>query len=141
MSPLAMHQLPHCSPGGRGSRYTSKLGRQFGRQGGLDPWHRGSAMAPSRHQWQQAGVSGSSTALRMRFATMTPSLEKTEEHHMSYQGGTHKPSHHIERRFIAGSTNRRAAYEPGTRVLIRTAAGTPNPYAGRMGEVVESLRM
>jgi hypothetical protein len=60
---------------------------------------------------------------------------------MAYQGGTHKPSHHIERRFINGRARRAAAFEPGTRVIVRTASGAPNPFAGRMGEVVESLRM
>ena len=60
---------------------------------------------------------------------------------MAYQGGTHKPPHHIERRFIGGRAQRAGAYEPGTRVIVRTAMGAPNPYTGRMGEVVESLRM
>jgi hypothetical protein len=60
---------------------------------------------------------------------------------MAYQGGTHKPSHHIERQFISGRTPRATAYESGTRVLVRTMPGAPNPYVGRTGEVVEALRM
>lgn len=60
---------------------------------------------------------------------------------MEYYSGTHKPSHHIERQFIGGRGRRAAAYEPGTRVIVRTTPGAPNPYAGRTGEVVESLRM
>jgi hypothetical protein len=60
---------------------------------------------------------------------------------MAYQGGTHKPSHHIERQFVSGRSQRAGAYEAGTRVIVRTAPGVPNPYAGRTGEVVESLRM
>jgi hypothetical protein len=60
---------------------------------------------------------------------------------VSYQGGTHKPSHHIERQFIDGRARRVGQYEPGTRVIVRTVPGAPNPYAGRTGEVVEGLRM
>jgi hypothetical protein len=60
---------------------------------------------------------------------------------MSYQGGTHKPSHHIERQFISGQKPRGTRHEPGTRVVIHTVSGAPNPYAGRTGEIVEALRM
>ncbi len=58
---------------------------------------------------------------------------------MTYQGGTHKPMHHVERRFIAGGGRRAAALAAGTRVLVRAAPDVPNPYAGRMGEIVESV--
>ena len=56
---------------------------------------------------------------------------------MAYQGGTHKPMRHIERRFIAAGERRQAAFAPGTRVLVRATSGVPNPYAGRMGEIVD----
>lgn len=55
---------------------------------------------------------------------------------MSYQGGSHKPSHYIERRFIRTGGMRERRFEPGTRVLVRSLPGVPNPYEGRMGEVV-----
>lgn len=58
---------------------------------------------------------------------------------MTYQGGTHKPTRHIERRFIAAGARRAAAFAPGTRVLVRATPGVPNPYADRMGEIVESM--
>ncbi len=57
---------------------------------------------------------------------------------MSYQGGSHKASHHIERRFIPMGGMREQQYEPGTRVLVKSEPGVPNPYEGRMGEIVGS---
>lgn len=60
---------------------------------------------------------------------------------MEYHGGTHKPAHHIQRQFVRGEARRAATYEPGTRVVVRTTMGAPNPFAGRTGEVVEALRM
>jgi len=57
---------------------------------------------------------------------------------MSYQGGSHKPSHHVERRFIHTGGMRERRYEPGTRVLVKSAPGAPNAYEGRMGEIVSS---
>ena len=57
---------------------------------------------------------------------------------MSYQGGSHKPSHHIERRFIHSGSMRARRFEPGARVLVKSEPGAPNPYEGRMGEVVGS---
>jgi hypothetical protein len=57
---------------------------------------------------------------------------------MSYQGGSHKPSHHIERRFIHSGNMRARRFEPGTRVLVKSEPGVPNPYEGRMGEIVGS---
>lgn len=57
---------------------------------------------------------------------------------MSYQGGSHKPSHHIERRFIHSGHMRERRFEPGTRVLVRSEPGVANPYEGRMGEIVGS---
>jgi len=57
---------------------------------------------------------------------------------MSYQGGSHKPSHHIERRFIHTGGMRERRYEAGTRVLVKSEPGAPNPYEGRMGEIVGS---
>lgn len=57
---------------------------------------------------------------------------------MSYQGGSHKPSHHIERRFVHTSGMRTGTFEAETRVLVRSLPGAPNPYEGRMGEVVGS---
>lgn len=57
---------------------------------------------------------------------------------MSYEGGSHKPSHHIERRFLKGDGRRVPIFEPGTRVLVKSEPGVPNPYEGRMGEIVGS---
>ncbi len=57
---------------------------------------------------------------------------------MSYQGGSHKPSHHIERRFIHTGGMRERTFEPGARVLVRSLPDAPNPYEGRMGEIVGS---
>jgi hypothetical protein len=74
-------------------------------------------------------------------AVATIALRSRRAEAMSYQGGTHKPSHHIERQFISGRTTRAAKYEPGTRVIVRTFTGAPNPFAGRTGEVVGGLRM
>ncbi len=55
---------------------------------------------------------------------------------MSYQGGSHKPDHHIERRFIHTGGMRERRFEAGTRVRVTSEPGAPNPYDGRMGEVV-----
>jgi hypothetical protein len=57
---------------------------------------------------------------------------------MSYQGGSHKPSHHIERRFVHTGGMRERRFEPGSRVVVRSEPGVPNPYEGRMGEIVGS---
>lgn len=57
---------------------------------------------------------------------------------MSYQGGSHKPDHHIERRFIRTGGMRERRFEAGTRVLIKSEPGAPNLYEGRMGEIVGS---
>jgi hypothetical protein len=57
---------------------------------------------------------------------------------MSYQGGSHKPSHHIERRFVHTGGMRARRFEPGSRVVVRSEPGVPNPYEGRMGEIVGS---
>jgi hypothetical protein len=57
---------------------------------------------------------------------------------MSYQGGSHKPSHHIERRFVHTGGMRERRFEPGSRVVGRSEPGVPNPYEGRMGEIVGS---
>jgi hypothetical protein len=57
---------------------------------------------------------------------------------MSYQGGSHKPSHHIERRFVHTGGMRERRFEPGARVVVRSEPGVPNPYEGRMGEIVGS---
>jgi hypothetical protein len=57
---------------------------------------------------------------------------------MSYQGGSHKPSHHIERRFVHAGGMRARRFEPGSRVVVRSEPGVPNPYEGRMGEIVGS---
>lgn len=57
---------------------------------------------------------------------------------MQYQGGSHKPSHHIERRFIHTSGARERRFEPGTRVIVKSEPGVPNPYDGRMGEIISS---
>ncbi len=57
---------------------------------------------------------------------------------MSYQGGSHKPDHHIERRFIHTGGMRERRFEPGMRVRVKSEPGVPNPYEGRMGEVVGS---
>ncbi|GEM_PF-7012018 len=57
---------------------------------------------------------------------------------MSYQGGSHKPSHHIEWRFIHRESPREQRFEPGTRVIVKSEPGVPNPYDGRMGEIVSS---
>src|SRR5947209_6087367 len=57
---------------------------------------------------------------------------------MSYQGGSHKTSHHIERRFIHTGGMREKRFEPGMRVVVRSLPGVPNPYDGRMGEVAGS---
>lgn len=57
---------------------------------------------------------------------------------MTYQGGSHKPPYHIERRFIHTGGMREKRFEPGTRVIVRSLPGVPNPYEGRMGEVVGS---
>lgn len=57
---------------------------------------------------------------------------------MSYQGGSHKPSHYIERRFIHRGGMREKRFELGSRVVVRSLAGVPNPYEGRMGEIVGS---
>src|SRR6185437_5098808 len=35
---------------------------------------------------------------------------------VSYQGGSHKPSHHIERRFVRAGGMRERRFEPGSRV-------------------------
>lgn len=55
---------------------------------------------------------------------------------MSFAGGSHKPSHHIERRFFRGEGGRARMLEPGQRVIVRSEPGVPNPYDGRMGAVV-----
>ena len=55
---------------------------------------------------------------------------------MGYQGGSHKPSHHIERRFIHTGGMRERRFEAGARVLVKSEPGVPNPYEGRMGEIV-----
>lgn len=55
---------------------------------------------------------------------------------MSYQGGSHKPSYYIERRFIRSGGMRERRFEPGSRVVVRSLPGAPNPYEGRMGEIV-----
>ncbi len=57
---------------------------------------------------------------------------------MRYQGGSHKPSHHIERRFVHSGGMRERRFEPGSRVVVRSEPGLPNPYEGRMGEIVGS---
>ena len=57
---------------------------------------------------------------------------------MSYQGGSHKPPHHIERRFVHAGGMRERRFEPGSRVVVRSEPGVPNPYEGRMGEIVGS---
>jgi hypothetical protein len=57
---------------------------------------------------------------------------------MSYQGGSHKTPYHVERRFIHTGGMRGRTFEPGTRVLVRSLPGVPNPYEGRMGEIVGS---
>ena len=57
---------------------------------------------------------------------------------MPYQGGSHKPSHHIERRFVHGGGMRERRFESGSRVVVRSEPGVPNPYEGRMGEIVGS---
>ncbi len=57
---------------------------------------------------------------------------------MGYQGGSHKPMHHVERRFIHTGGMREQRFEPGMRVIVRSLPGVPNPYEGRMGEIVGS---
>ena len=57
---------------------------------------------------------------------------------MRYQGGSHKPGHFIERRFLRAGGARERRFEPGTRVLVKSEPGVPNPYDGRMGEIVSS---
>jgi len=55
---------------------------------------------------------------------------------MSYQGGSHKAGHFIERRFVHTGGMRERRFEPGARVVVRSLPGVPNPYEGRMGEIV-----
>ncbi|MHB8646939.1 MAG: hypothetical protein ACYDAR_14210 [Thermomicrobiales bacterium] len=57
---------------------------------------------------------------------------------MSYQGGSHKASHHIEWRFLHANSRgvREQQFEPETRVIVKSEPGVPNPYDGRMGEIV-----
>jgi hypothetical protein len=57
---------------------------------------------------------------------------------MSYQGGSHKPPYHVERRFVHAGGMRERQFEPGSRVVVRSEPGVPNPYEGRMGEIVGS---
>jgi hypothetical protein len=57
---------------------------------------------------------------------------------MSYQGGSHKPPYHVERRFVHTGGTREGRFEPGSRVVVRSEPGVPNPYEGRMGEIVGS---
>lgn len=54
------------------------------------------------------------------------------------EGGSHKPPYFVARGIVANTRKRQRTFVPGTRVVVRSMPGVPNPYDGRLGEVVGS---
>ena len=53
-------------------------------------------------------------------------------------GGSHKPPYFVARGIVANTRKQQREFAPGTRVVVRSLPGVPNPYTGRLGEVVSS---